>query len=433
MSEKALFKSLILSLFLFLPAVARSAVVEQLITVVDGEPYTLSNLNRYANEKLKRSFPSGDLNQINADDRQVLEQFITDKLLEAEVREGGINISDEDVNRYIEQVKQSNRLSDDDLKTALSREAQTLATYRVSVKAEMEKAEIIDRQVRRKVSITDEDVERYYKQNPSKFRGDERVHIRHILLSLAETAPAEQVQTVLARANDLYKQIAAGADFAALAREFSEGAGRAEGGDIGWFKRGSLLPGLEEIAFDKLAVGRVSQPFRTTMGYHIVKLDARESGTLLPLSTVAPRIKEELLNKALEERFAKWVKADLRRKHRVDIKVAGVTFKPEDTKDDTVNSLMAKSTRPARREDRTMLSYLNPFSYIVKETPFEEEDTKSPLAGKSVVSVFGVPLFTTDTVEDAPDILTPPPPPQEKKGVLSSIVDSLNPFSAKKP
>jgi hypothetical protein len=80
-----------------------------------------------------------------------------------------------------------------------------------------------------------------------------------------------------------------------------------------------------------------------------------------------------------------------------------------------------------------MLSYLNPFSYIVKETPFEEEDNKSPLAGKSVVSVFGVPLFTTDTVEDAPDILTPPPPPQEKKGVLSTIVDSLNPFSAKKP
>jgi uncharacterized protein (DUF1697 family) len=303
----------------------------------------------------------------------------------------------------------------------------------VSVKAEMEKAEIIDRQVRRKVSITDEDVERYYKQNPNKFRGDERAHIRHILLSVAETAPADQVQAAMARANELYKQIAAGADFAALAREYSEGAGRAEGGDIGWFKRGSLLPGLEEIAFDKLAVGRISQPFRTSMGYHIVKLDARESGNLLPLSTVAPRIKEELLNKALEERFAKWVKADLRRKHRVDMKVAGVVFKPEDAKDDTVNALMAKSTRPARREDRTMLSYLNPFSYIVKETPFEEEDNKSPLAGKSVVSVFGVPLFTTDTVEDAPDILTPPPPPQEKKGVLSTIVDSLNPFSAKKP
>jgi peptidyl-prolyl cis-trans isomerase SurA len=431
MSEKVLSKYLILSVFLFLPAIARSAVVEQLITVVDGEPYTLSNLNRYANEKLKRNFPSGDLTQINADDRQVLEQFITDKLLEAEVREGGINISDEDVNRYIEQVKQSNRLSDDDLKTALSREGQTLATYRVSVKAEMEKAEIIDRQVRRKVSITDEDVERYYKQNPQKFRGDERVRISHILISLADNAPADQVQAAMAKANDLYKQIKAGADFATLAREYSEGAGRAEGGDIGWFKRGSLLPGLEEVAFVKLSVGSVSEPFRTSMGIHIVKLDAREAGTVLPLATVAPRIKEELLNKALEERFAKWVKADLRRKHRVDIKVTGVTFKPEDSKDDTVNALMAKSSRSTPRQDRTMMSYLNPFSYIVKETPFEDVDPKSPVAGKSVVSVFGMPLFTTDTVEDAPDILNPPPP--EKKGVLSTIVDSLNPFSSKKP
>jgi hypothetical protein len=47
-----------------------------------------------------------------------------------------------------------------------------------------------------------------------------------------------------------------------------------------------------------------------------------------------------------------------------------------------------------------VLSYLNPFSYIVKETPFEDEDPKSPLGGKSVVSVFGVPLFTTESVDD---------------------------------
>ncbi|HWH76304.1 MAG TPA: peptidylprolyl isomerase [Candidatus Binatus sp.] len=431
--RQAIYKYLILSFLVISPGIASSAVVEQLITVVDGEPYTLSNLNRYANDKLKRNFPSGNLAQINADDRQVLEQFITDKLLEAEVREGGISVSDDDVSRYIDQVKKSNRLSDEDLKVALSREGQTLASYRTSVKAEMEKAEIIDRQVRRKVTITDDDVERYYKQNQKNFRGDQRARIHHILLSLAENAPPDQVQAATDKANDLYKRIKSGADFAALAREYSQGAGRDDGGDIGWFKRGSLLPGLEEVAFEKLAVGGVSEPFRTSMGIHIVKLEAREAGTVLPLSSVAPRIKEELLNKALEERFAKWVKTDLRRKHRVDIKVAGVVFKPEDSKDDTVNALMAKSTRPTRREDRSVLSYLNPFSYIVKETPFEEEDNKSPLAGKSVVSVFGVPLFTTDTVDDAPDILTPPPPPQEKKGVLSTIVDSLNPFSSKKP
>ena len=419
-------------LILVLPMSAGGAVVEQLIAVVNGEPYTLSNVNRYSNERFRRGFPTGSLAEINSADRDTLEQFVTDKLLEAEVREGGINISDEDVTRYIEQVKKTNRLSDEDLKTALSREGQTLASYRLSVKSQMEKAEIIDRQVRRKVNITDADVERYYKLNMKNYRTDERAHIRHILFSLAENAPPDQVQRTMERAKEIHQRIVNGEDFAALAREYSEGAGRAAGGDIGWVKRGTLIAGLEEIAFQKLSVGQVSEPFRTTMGVHIVKLEAREAGKVAPLSAVAPRIKEELMNKALEERFARWVKSDLRRKHRVDIKVAGVVFKPEDSKESTLNALMAKSTRSTRSEERSALSYLNPFSYIVKETPFEEEDPNSPLSNKSVVSVFGVPLFMTETPDETPDILNPPPPESEK-GTFSTIIDSINPFSSKKP
>lgn len=422
----------ILSLFIVIVGAswASARVVEQLIAVIDGEPYTLSNINSFSRTKLGRPFPAGDLKQIEEQDRQVLEQFVTEKLLEAEVREAGIVVSDADVDRYIEQVKKSNRLSDEDLKAALSRENQTLASYKASVKTEIEKSDLVDRQVRRKVTISDEDVERYYKLNAGKFRTGDRARIRHILLSLAENAPQDRVQEIMTKAREIHKRILAGEDFAALAREFSDGAGRAEGGEIGWVNRGTLVAGIEEVAFQKLAVGQVSEPFRTSMGVHIVKLEGREAGNPVPLSTVAPQIKQELTNKALEERFNRWVKTDLRRKHRVDIKVAGVVFKPEDSKEGTVDSLMAKSTRPARREDRSMLSYLNPFSYIVKETPFEDEkDPNSPLYGKSVVSVLGVPLFTTETVEDAPDVLAPPP--QETKS--GGFLDRLNPFSSKKP
>jgi parvulin-like peptidyl-prolyl isomerase len=432
MLRQATYKSLLLVLLLVLSHRTEAAVVEQLIAVVNGEPYTLSNLSAYAKRKLGRDFPSADLNQINAGDRDVLEQFVTDKLLEAEVREAGIVITDDDVTRYIDQVKQNNSLSDADLKVALGREGMTPAAYRASVKSEMEKSEIIDRQVRRKVNITDEDVERYYKLNAKNYRANERARIRHILLALAENAPPERVQSAMSTAKGVYQRIAAGEDFAALAREYSEGAGRAEGGEIGWVNRGTLISGIEEVAFEKLSVGQVSEPFRTSMGVHIVKLEGREAGGALPLSSVAPRIKEELLKKTLEERFAKWLKSDLRRKYRVDIKVANVVFKPEDSKEGTVNALVANSNRPARREDRSMLSYLNPFSYVVKETPFEEEDPNSPLKDKSIVSVFGVPLFTTDAVEDAPDILNPPPN-DSGKGVFSTILDSLNPFSSKKP
>ncbi|HEX9787033.1 MAG TPA: peptidylprolyl isomerase [Candidatus Binatia bacterium] len=425
---------LLLFFLLAIPQAARATVVEQLIAVIDGEPYTLSNLNAYAKTKAGRSFPSGDLKQINPGDREVLEQFLTDKLLESEVREAGIVVSDADVERYIEQVKKNNRLSDEDLKLALSRENHTLASYKASVKAEMEKSDLVDRQVRRKITISDEDVERYYKLNAKNYRTNDRARIRHILLSLADKAPPERVQSVMAQGQELYRRIAAGDDFAALAREFSQGAGHAEGGDIGWVNRGTLISGIEEVAFQKLSVGQVSEPFRTSMGVHIVKLEGRDAGAPVPLSSVAPRIKEELLNKALEERFAKWVKSDLRRKHRIDIKIPGVVFKPEDSKEGTVDALMAKSNRSLGREDRSFLSYLNPLSYIVKETPFEDEqDPKSPLQGKNIVSVFGVPLFTTETAEEAPDVFAPPPKEPQKKGVVSSILDSLNPFSSKKP
>jgi parvulin-like peptidyl-prolyl isomerase len=411
-------------------------VVEQLIAVIDGEPYTLSNVKAYAQAKLGRSFPAGDLSQITAEDREVLEQFLTDKLLETEVREAGINVSDADVERYIEQVKKNNRLSDEQLKLALSREKHTLASYKASVKAEMEKSDLIDRQVRRKITISDEDVERYYNLNGKNYRANERAHIRHILLSLAENAPPERVASVAAKGRELHQRIAAGEDFAALAREHSQGAGHAEGGDIGWVNRGTLVAGIEEMAFQKLSVGQVSEVFRTSMGIHIVKLEGRDAGKPVPLSSVAPRIKEELLNKALEERFAKWVKTDLRRKHRVDIKIAGVVFKPEDSKEGTVNALMAQSNRSGRGEDRSFLSYFNPLSYIVKETPLDEDQNKRTLQEKKIVSVFGVPLFTTDTVEDAPDVFEPPPQEpekNEKKGAVSGILDSLNPFSSKEP
>jgi len=437
MAIKAIIIGLSWLAILVLPNGARAAVIEQVIAVVNGEPYTLTDISTYAKTRLSKTFPTGDLQQINAADRDVLEQFITNKLMEAEVREAGVRVTDVDVDRYIEQVKKNNRLSDADFNASLAREGMNLAAYKISVKTELEKAEVLDRQVKRKVNITDEDVERYYKLNQKNYRTNERAKIRHILLTLPENAPIDRVNAVTTEAAELYKRIAAGEDFAALAREYSQGAGRADGGDIGWVNKGTLIAALEEVAFVKLKPGQVSEPFRTSMGMHIVKLEARESGTVLPLSAVAPKIKQELLNKAMEERFAKWLKSDLRRKYRIDIKLAGVTFKPEETKEDTVNSLVAQSNhRPARRE-RSALSYLNPFSYIVSETPFEDDDPNSPLSNKSVVSVFGMPLFVTDTPEEAPDILSAPPKKDEdsgqSKGFFSSVVDSINPFSSDKP
>jgi peptidyl-prolyl cis-trans isomerase SurA len=424
-----------------LPATLRARVVDQLIAVIDGEPYTLRNVEQFAKSKLKADFPTGALIPINERDGEVLEQFITDKLLEAEIRESGIAVTNDDVDQYIEEVKKNNRLSESDFNAALGREGMTLELYKASVKTELSKTELVRRQVRSRVSVTDADVERYYQLNSKKYRSAERARIRHILFSLSENAAPEVVESTLAKAKQVHGRIEAGEDFAALAREFSEGAGRNEGGDIGWVNRGTLIGGLDDAAFEKLAVGEVSEPFRTPMGYHIVKLDARMGGGVQPLTSVAPKIKSELEAKALEERYLKWLKTDLRRKHRVDIKLAGVVFKPEESKEGTMDSLIARSTRTNRRE-RTFLSYLNPLSYVTSETPLDDLDPQGPLADKNIVSVFGVPLFITERADDVPDVLNPAENSKsagtgsetnKSGGFFSSVVDTLNPFSSKKP
>jgi peptidyl-prolyl cis-trans isomerase SurA len=421
-----------------LPAAAR--VVEQIIAVLDGEPYTLSNFQDYAKTHMGRDFPKGDLNQLEKEDKEVLEQFITEKLLAAEVKLAGIRVSEEDVDHYVDQIKEKNQINDEQLAAALSREGITLEKYRASIKSQIEKSEIINRQVRKRVNITSEDVERYYRLNQKRYVTEERVRLRHILLSLPEGSPREREREVMSKAAEVRKRAMAGENFATLAESYSEGAGASEGGDIGWLARASLLKEIEEIAFNKLSVGEVSQPVRTSLGLHMIKLEQRDGGQPLPFPQVQAKIKEELIAKALEERFQKWLKADLRRKHRVDVKIPGVVFRPEDTQEGTMDSLVASSSRRIKNEQSGFFSYLNPFSYIFTESSAEddEEDSEKPhLAGQSILSLFGTPLFRTYSTEDVPDDPLEPldgpkgsaDKPQESGGFFSSIWKTLNPFS----
>jgi hypothetical protein len=280
--------------------------------------------------------------------------------------------------------------------------------------------------VREKVNITDDDIERYYKQNPKKFLTREKLHLRQILLALPKNPEAGQENEVVQKALELRRRLVAGEDFATLAKSYSEGAGADQGGDLGWFNRGGLLSEIEDAAA-KLSVGEISQPVRTSLGVHLIKLEGKQGGDPQPLAEVAGKIKDELYAKTMEERFHKWLKTDLRRKYRVDVKLAGVVFRPEDNKEATLSALMASSSRKSKQE-RTFLSYLNPFSYILKETPIEDDPGEESEA--KIVSILGVPLFRKDDYGDLP-----PDPFVSSEGAKETteskgFFSTLNPFSS---
>ena len=109
------------------------------------------------------------------------------------------------------------------------------------------------------------------------------------------------------------------ADFAEMAKEYSDDPNGKNGGDLGWFKPGQMIDELEKAA-EKLQVGEVSDPVRTRAGIHLIKLEAREGASHENLGELQDQIKQQLYNAALEDRFQKWLTEELRKRHHVEIR-----------------------------------------------------------------------------------------------------------------
>ncbi len=400
---------------------AAAKVIERVIVAIDSEPYTLSDVKTYARTSMKQELSSKDLSSINEVDKIILEQFITNQLITAEVTRLGIKIGEQDVDHYINMVKEKSRINDEQLVEALRREGMDLQRYRASIRSEIQKQELIKQQVEGKVDITEEDVQRYYRVNERKFTTRPKIHLRHILLQLSERAPSEKVKATLENANTIRQRAQQGEPFTELAKKHSQGDGASDGGDLGWLIRDDLMKEIADAAFD-VPDGQVSAPVRTSLGYHLIKVEARLRGEPIPLEKVEKQIRKELLAKAMEERFQQWLKTDLRRRHRVDIKLPGFVFRAEETKESTVDSLMVSSSPDDYEEEKTLLNRLNPFSTSPVKSP-----TGEVVPDLRQVKLFGFPLFTTERGDDVDgDLADPEETSQgsESRGFWGSI----NPF-----
>ena len=153
--------------------------------------------------------------------------------------------------------------------------------------------------------ISDAEIDLYYSQNQYRFEQPERVRMRHILLMTVDKSE-EEAEAARAKAEEILGQLRGGADFAALAKEHSEDPGNADnGGDLGWVSRGDMVPEFEEAAF-ALQVGELAAaPVKTEFGYHLIRADDRESGSIKPLSEVREVIRSDLVaERSQNDRYA---------------------------------------------------------------------------------------------------------------------------------
>ncbi len=158
----------------------------------------------------------------------------------------------------------------------------------------------------KKVVLSSEEVSDYYKEHQSDYTLPERVHARHLLISVPAGQDDPKVEKeAMDRVEGLLKQLKGGADFSALAKRWSADLGSAKkGGDLGWMTRGQMVPSFEEAAFG-LKPGSYSQAIRTDFGYHIIQVVAHKNPEVRPLAAVAPAITEQLSFQRAQAQFEK--------------------------------------------------------------------------------------------------------------------------------
>jgi len=297
--------------------------LDRVAAVVNGEVVTLSELVTRSGAEYRRADalppgPARDLARAKAL-QAAFDLVVAERLVETEVKTLGIEVTEAQIDGAIEDVKKRNNLSDEMLKQALASEGLDLKTYRERLRKDFENHMLIASKVQNRVKVTDDDVKGYYQSHEQEFAGDEQSKLRLILLAVPAGAPADEDSRVKASGEVVLARLAAGEDFADLAKQVSQGPGASSGGDLGWVKKGTMPIDLERVAF-ALTPGQNSGLVRARTGWIILKADDRRSAKGPPIDEVKDRIREKL---ALQqgEIYRKQYLEELKRGAIIELKI----------------------------------------------------------------------------------------------------------------
>jgi len=284
---------------------------------VNGEKVTRSEVEDFVHNLEGRAGGPLPADQRDRVYRGVLDQIVGYKLLLQEVKTRKVVVTDADVDARIALLKKQFPSEDLFIKTLAERKM-TLVQIKEEARKDLSISRLIDAEIAAKVAVKSEQVETFYKSNPDQFTQPERVKASHILISVPETADAAAKAAAKSKAQQILKDIKAGKDFAALAKQHSQDPGSApNGGDLGFFPQGQMVGPFNDVAFS-LKPGAISNLVETQFGYHIIRVDEKQPAQTVPFEEVRPKIEQYLKDQNRETETQAFVKA-LRAKGKVEI------------------------------------------------------------------------------------------------------------------
>ncbi|KKB35489.1 peptidylprolyl isomerase [Bacillus thermotolerans] len=221
---------------------------------------------------------------------EAVDALVMEKILEMEIEKEGIEVSqaeiDEEMKTYAEYYGGEE---------ALQEVAETSGIDLSEVEKDLETYLATNKLLEKRIEITEEEMKTYFEENKDQFAQAEQVQASHILVEDEATA------------NEVAKKLAAGGDFAELAKEYSidEGSSK-EGGEVGYFGKGAMVPEFEEAAFS-MEKGEISDPVKSEYGFHIIKVTDKKEAKEANYEESKEEIKSALMESKVQEEYMVWL------------------------------------------------------------------------------------------------------------------------------
>jgi peptidyl-prolyl cis-trans isomerase SurA len=297
----------LLLLLVTLPSLAADKVIEEIVARVNNQIITRSEYLRSKEELRKEAQQQDPVNaeKVIADrDKDVLRDLIDQQLLLDKGKELGITADTELIKKLDQMRKDMNLDSMEELEKAAQAQGVSFEDFKQNMRNQIITQQVIGREVGSRLNITKEDEEKFYDEHKSELDQPEEVRLSEILVS-TEKKPndtrdeAQVLQAAQEKANTLLEAIKKGDKFEDVAKKNSDGPSAAQGGELGYFKRGTLAKELEDKTFTMKA-GDVSDVIRTKQGFIILKVTEHHEAGIPPLNQIQQRVQDAVYMQKLQ-------------------------------------------------------------------------------------------------------------------------------------
>ncbi len=307
----------------FWNSLGKTEIIDRIVAIVNEDIITLSELEEFrkslyprqpkANDWLREELELSDVR------RHVLNALIEERLIDQEATRQNIVVTQKTLEDALESLRQERGLSQPQLEIALKAQGLTYEEYRGRVERGLKRTRLVNRTVKSEIEIREEDLRVYYQTHIKDYMAEETIRISHILLPLSSNPTKDEEAETSSIAKEMLNRAEKGEDLAEVARQYSHRIPGVQGGDIGYFKSGEMIPAIEKRALS-LKVGEMAGPILTAKGVFLIRVTDKKGGKPIPFAEIKKTVEKDYYRNEVDRQYRRWVKK-LKERSFIEVKL----------------------------------------------------------------------------------------------------------------